>query len=131
LPTKQHGSELASIIAALLAGQKTPKQVLDAALAERVSQLLHADQSLPDPADFGVGHSKGPPLQEAYSPEQFCVLFAISRSSLYKAWREKRGPKFYKIGQSVRISREAAVEWIHDLEVATAQRNAVDDEAAA
>ncbi len=47
----------------------------------------------------------------AFTIKQFCYAFNISRSFLYKLWSRGEGPRFFKIGGSVRISYEAAEEW--------------------
>jgi predicted DNA-binding transcriptional regulator AlpA len=42
---------------------------------------------------------------------EFCAAERISRSALYKLWNEGRGPRFFYIGATRRISHEVRVEW--------------------
>jgi hypothetical protein len=46
-----------------------------------------------------------------YDIARFCDSHNVSRTKLYKLWREGRGPKFFKLGKSLRITAEAAAEW--------------------
>jgi len=48
---------------------------------------------------------------DAFSPDQFCQRHGISRASLYRAIKEGRGPRTFKVGTRTLISREAAAEW--------------------
>jgi hypothetical protein len=52
----------------------------------------------------------------AYSVDEFCTKFRISRSKLYALWRDGRGPKFYQLGTVRRISDVAASDWCAELE---------------
>lgn len=47
----------------------------------------------------------------AFTIKQFCYAFNISRSFLYKLWSRDEGPRYFKVGGSVRISHEAAEAW--------------------
>lgn len=47
----------------------------------------------------------------AYGVAQFCAAHDISRVSLYKLWRDGRGPSHFKVGARTLISREAAERW--------------------
>jgi len=47
---------------------------------------------------------------------EFCQVERISRSLLYRAWREGWGPRFHLIGTHRRISPEARREWRQDRE---------------
>src|ERR1700726_3901935 len=47
----------------------------------------------------------------AYSIRKFCDSHDVSRSALYKLWRQRIGPKFFRVGNLIRISAEASVEW--------------------
>jgi predicted DNA-binding transcriptional regulator AlpA len=42
---------------------------------------------------------------------EFCQAEKISRSMLYRAWSEGRGPKFYRVGVTRRITYRARLEW--------------------
>jgi hypothetical protein len=53
---------------------------------------------------------------------EFCVDNRISRSELYKAWREGTGPRFFLVGSHRRISCEAAAAWRAEREHAAATR---------
>jgi len=48
---------------------------------------------------------------KAYTVNEFCALYRVSRSQLYKLWREGQGPKFMKLGKRRLISRFAADQW--------------------
>ncbi len=50
---------------------------------------------------------------------EFCRWSKISRSTLYQAWQAGVGPKSFKVGTSVRISRRAAQEWLAEREAAS------------
>jgi excisionase family DNA binding protein len=47
---------------------------------------------------------------------QFCEAENLSRTTLYKLWREGRGPRWFLIGSSRRISAEARARWRHERE---------------
>jgi len=42
---------------------------------------------------------------------QFCKAHSIGRTTLWKLWREGKGPQFFKVGRTVRIPAEAARRW--------------------
>jgi hypothetical protein len=42
---------------------------------------------------------------------RFCEDEDISRSALYKLWKEGRGPRYFNIGNRRHISDQAAAEW--------------------
>ena len=48
---------------------------------------------------------------QSYTVTEFCEAERISRSLLYRAWREGWGPEFYNIASHRRISPEARREW--------------------
>ena len=52
----------------------------------------------------------------SYTVEEFCEVERMSRSMLYKLWKEGKGPKFYWVGTVRRISHEARIEWQRQLE---------------
>jgi excisionase family DNA binding protein len=47
---------------------------------------------------------------------QFCEAENLSRTTLYKLWREGRGPRWFLIGTSRRISAEARQRWRRERE---------------
>lgn len=47
----------------------------------------------------------------SYTVKQFCYEESISRSFLYKLWKQGKGPRRYKLGGSVRISHEDRLKW--------------------
>ena len=53
--------------------------------------------------------------QQAYTVGQFLQVFPISRTSLYAAWSEGRGPKRIKVGRRTMIPVRAADEWMQGL----------------
>jgi hypothetical protein len=46
-----------------------------------------------------------------YNVARFCDSHEISRTHLYRLWREGRGPRFFWLGDQKRITAEAAAEW--------------------
>lgn len=52
----------------------------------------------------------------AYSAKQFARLCAISLPTLYKIWREGRGPKFKKLGRRRVIERGVGLAWLHEFD---------------
>jgi len=66
---------------------------------------------------------------EAWTIEEFCRAYSISRSALYGQWKQGTGPRYFKVGDMRRISRQAGLDWVRQLEQATAQ-TPVDDAAA-
>jgi len=47
----------------------------------------------------------------SYTVEEFCRAERMSRSMVYKLWKEGKGPKFYWVGTVRRISHQARIEW--------------------
>jgi hypothetical protein len=47
----------------------------------------------------------------AHSIYEFCGAHRISRGTLYKLWREGKGPRFIRAGGRRLISQEAAADW--------------------
>jgi benzoyl-CoA reductase/2-hydroxyglutaryl-CoA dehydratase subunit BcrC/BadD/HgdB len=54
-----------------------------------------------------------------YSTNTFCDAHEISRTQLYKQWKQGRGPRFYWEGDQRRITREAAAEYRAEREAET------------
>jgi len=101
-----------------------PTNIQETDLLERIKSALREDLSQENLTTSGLGHNRGLPFDDpaVYTVPLFCLTHQISRSTLYNLWRDGRGPKFFKIGSSVRISREAATQWRHDREAATVQQ---------
>jgi hypothetical protein len=100
-----------------------PENVLEAALVERIKRAIREDLLQSSLTTAGVGHNGGPPLDPpVYDVPEFCHAHRISRSTLYALWHEGLGPKFFKAGVAIRISREAAATWRAEREAATDQR---------
>jgi hypothetical protein len=57
--------------------------------------------------------------ESSYTITEFCEAERISRSLLYRAWREGWGPRFHLVGTHKRISSEARREWRQEREAAT------------
>jgi hypothetical protein len=56
--------------------------------------------------------ARGPPTTPViYTIAEFCTAHRISRSQLYKLWREGAGPRVKRVGTKVLITAEAAAEW--------------------
>lgn len=101
-----------------------PEPIAEAELVERVKrelreELLQSGAPLP-----GLGHNGGPPIvdQPVYDTLEFCAAHKISRSMLYELWHDGIGPRFYRIGTSIRITGEAAADWRREREKATDQK---------
>jgi len=57
------------------------------------------------------------PKKDVYTVEEFCRLVRIGRTLYYKLIKQKLGPRIMKLGErSVRISHEAAVNWMKKME---------------
>jgi hypothetical protein len=57
----------------------------------------------------------------SFTVEEWCKRRKISRASLYRLWREKRGPAFHYNGIRRLISEEADAEWVRQQEAAARQ----------
>jgi hypothetical protein len=62
-----------------------------------------------------------------YDIRRFCDANNISRTFLYRLWREGRGPRYFLAGTEKRISIEAAAEWRAAMEDATARAKTEND----
>ena len=59
----------------------------------------------------------------SHTPVACAKLSGMSRSNLYRAWSQGRGPRFYYAeGKRRRITEEARREWIKELEAQTAAK---------
>jgi hypothetical protein len=72
------------------------------------------------------GHA-GAVSDPSYTPDGFCAVEQMSRSQLYKAWREGWGPEFYWNGNRRRITPEGRREWQRQ-RVAAAQSPKVEEQ---
>jgi predicted DNA-binding transcriptional regulator AlpA len=75
-----------------------------------------------------IGHNGGPAMDDETSgvmtvPE-FCIWARVSRSTVYEMWEVGTGPRFFKAGTAVRITRRAAKEWLIAREAAAAAETA-------
>jgi predicted DNA-binding transcriptional regulator AlpA len=97
-----------------------PKNIIEKGLIEQLKLALREDLSQSNLTTLGLGHNRGPFDDPAvYTVPLFCLTHQLSRSTLYNLWRDGLGPKFFRIGSSVRISREAAQTWRREREAAT------------
>jgi len=131
--TLSHTNELTRVLAELILAQQpgTPKKLHAVNLAEQIDALLREDQSELSQATAGSVRNRGPPQEAAaFTINEFCQRFRVSRSALYALWRAGRGPKIFRIGRSARISTDAAKEWVAEREAATVQTVTGDDDAA-
>ncbi len=58
---------------------------------------------------------------QSLTVNEFCRAESISRAMIYKLWRQGKGPRWFNVGTSRRISHEARVEWRRQLEAEAAQ----------
>ena len=58
---------------------------------------------------------------QSYTVDEFCAAERISRSMLYKLWKEDQGPRFYYVGNVRRIPHEARLEWQRQMLAATGE----------
>jgi excisionase family DNA binding protein len=56
--------------------------------------------------------------RRAFTIEEFCKAYGISRAFYYKLLKAGEGPRIAKIGSKTLISDEAATEWLRGREVA-------------
>ena len=59
---------------------------------------------------------------ENFEISEFCVSHRMSRSLLYKLWKEGSGPEFMKVGTRTLISKESAARWRKRMERETSMR---------
>jgi hypothetical protein len=63
------------------------------------------------------GNFTGPPPEGAYTIDEFCAAFKLSRSMFYKLAREGRGPVMMDAGKPL-VSYSAAAQWRREREAA-------------
>jgi predicted DNA-binding transcriptional regulator AlpA len=68
----------------------------------------------------GEGDVIGTPGPDAYGIASFCAAHNISRATFYNLLRAGEAPRLMRVGTRVLISREAAADWRHEREAATA-----------
>jgi hypothetical protein len=73
--------------------------------------------SLPDSRSLGASFSI---TDASLTTKEFCRAEKISRSMLYRAWKEGWGPRFYRAGVTRRITQRARLEWHREREAAAA-----------
>jgi hypothetical protein len=56
----------------------------------------------------------------AFSIDQFCEAHAITRPTLYRLWKDGKGPRIMRVRHRKLISWEAAAEWRRTCEVEAA-----------
>lgn len=49
---------------------------------------------------------------------QFCKAHAIGRTTLWKLWKQGKGPAFFRVGRTVRIPTNEARNWRGESDVA-------------
>jgi hypothetical protein len=57
-----------------------------------------------------------PERHDAFSIDAFCDRHFLHKNTLFRLWREGRGPRRMQIGRRVLISAEAAAEWRREVE---------------
>jgi predicted DNA-binding transcriptional regulator AlpA len=55
--------------------------------------------------------------RRAFTIDEFCKAYGISRALYYKLLKAGEGPRIAKIGSKTLISGEAAAEWLRAREV--------------
>jgi hypothetical protein len=65
-------------------------------------------------------------VDPSFTVDEFCRAERMSRSALYKQWQQGKGPRFYLVGNSRRISAQARFDYQRDREsVAAAEMAAL------
>jgi hypothetical protein len=59
----------------------------------------------------------------SYTVNEFCTAERLSRGMIYKLWDQGKGPRYFYIGNSRRISHQSRIEWRERLEVEAAASN--------
>jgi hypothetical protein len=58
---------------------------------------------------------------ESQTIKEFCAAEKLSRTMLYKLWAQGKGPRWFNIGTTRRISHEARQDWRRAREAEAAQ----------
>lgn len=53
---------------------------------------------------------------QAFDVPMFCLAHNVSRALLQRSWAEGWGPRFFKAGPRLLISKEAAAKWRLEME---------------
>ena len=53
---------------------------------------------------------------QSYTVDEFAASERMSRSMVYKLWKQGKGPRFYMVGTVRRISHQARVDWQRERE---------------
>ena len=59
-------------------------------------------------------------MRKTYTVKQFTQTYNLSRSTIYRLWRDGRGPRVLRVGRKVLITVEAAQEWARSMEAEVA-----------
>ena len=59
-------------------------------------------------------------MRKTYTVKQFTQTYNLSRSTIYRLWRDGRGPRVLRVGRKVLITVEAAQEWARAMEAEAA-----------
>jgi predicted DNA-binding transcriptional regulator AlpA len=65
-----------------------------------------------------IHQTHAPAIRRAFTIEEFCKAYGISRALYYKLLKAGEGPRIAKIGSKTLISDEAAADWLRAREVA-------------
>jgi hypothetical protein len=66
--------------------------------------------------EHSPSREKRRPPHASFSIDEFCEAERISKSELYKLWRERKGPRFYYVGVNRKITPEARADWQRERE---------------
>lgn len=62
---------------------------------------------------------------KAYTIQQFISAYQISRTSLYRLWKQNLGPSTLRVGRKVLISVDGAEAWAKHMENRTAHNKEI------
>jgi predicted DNA-binding transcriptional regulator AlpA len=65
-----------------------------------------------------IHQTDSPAVRRAFTIQEFCKAYGISRALYYKLLKAGEGPRIAKIGSKTLISDEAAAKWLRGREVA-------------
>ena len=57
---------------------------------------------------------------QSYTVDAFAASERMSRSMVYKLWKQGKGPRFYMVGTVRRISHQARIDWQREREADSA-----------
>ena len=61
---------------------------------------------------------------QSYTVDEFAASERMSRSMVYKLWKQGKGPRFYMVGTVRRISHQARIDWQREREAGSGSRAA-------